>query len=81
MGKGTIGINPFFSDRNIMSRPAIAGLLATIMAFMDAKACESSCSDLCKWILMNAYSRARQVPLGVILSCDCQVPSLPHRIG
>jgi len=45
MGKGTIGINPFFSDRNIMSRPAIAGLLATIMAFMDAKACESSCSD------------------------------------
>jgi 26S proteasome regulatory subunit N1 len=43
MGKGTIGINPFFSDRNIMSRPAIAGLLATIMAFTDAKACESSC--------------------------------------
>ncbi|KAG1859556.1 26S proteasome regulatory complex non-ATPase subcomplex Rpn1 subunit [Suillus subalutaceus] len=38
MGKGTIGINPFFSDRNIMSRPAIAGLLATIMAFTDAKA-------------------------------------------
>ncbi|KAH7882342.1 26S proteasome regulatory complex non-ATPase subcomplex Rpn1 subunit [Phlebopus sp. FC_14] len=38
MGKGTIGLNPFFSDRNIMSRPAIAGLLATIMAFTDAKA-------------------------------------------
>lgn len=37
MGKGTIGINPFFSDRNILSRPAIAGLLATIMAFTDAK--------------------------------------------
>ncbi|EIW77206.1 26S proteasome regulatory complex non-ATPase subcomplex Rpn1 subunit [Coniophora puteana RWD-64-598 SS2] len=38
MGKGTIGLNPFFSDRNILSRPAIAGLLATIMAFTDAKA-------------------------------------------
>lgn len=38
MGKGTIGISPFFSDRNILSRPAIAGLLATIMAFTDAKA-------------------------------------------
>ncbi|KIK97616.1 hypothetical protein PAXRUDRAFT_824776 [Paxillus rubicundulus Ve08.2h10] len=38
MGKGTIGLNPFFSDRNIMSRPAIAGLLTTIMAFTDAKA-------------------------------------------
>ncbi|KAI6001568.1 26S proteasome regulatory complex non-ATPase subcomplex Rpn1 subunit [Pisolithus orientalis] len=38
MGKGTIGINPFFSDRNILSRPAVAGLLAAIMAFTDAKA-------------------------------------------
>ncbi|TDL24638.1 26S proteasome regulatory complex, non-ATPase subcomplex, Rpn1 subunit [Rickenella mellea] len=38
MGKGTIGINPFFSDRNVMSRTAVAGLLATIVAFTDAKA-------------------------------------------
>ncbi|KAJ7839597.1 armadillo-type protein [Mycena olivaceomarginata] len=37
MGKGTIGLNPFFSDRSIMSRPAIAGLLATLTAFTDAK--------------------------------------------
>ncbi|KAF8156930.1 armadillo-type protein [Crassisporium funariophilum] len=38
MGKGTIGLNPFFSDRSIMSRPAVAGLLATLTAFTDAKA-------------------------------------------
>ncbi|KAF5383134.1 hypothetical protein D9615_005031 [Tricholomella constricta] len=38
MGKGTIGLNPFFADRSIMSRPAVAGLLATITAFTDAKA-------------------------------------------
>ncbi|KAK7046680.1 26S proteasome regulatory subunit RPN1 [Favolaschia claudopus] len=37
MGKGTIGLNPFFSDRSIMSRSAIAGLLATLTAFTDAK--------------------------------------------
>ncbi|KAG6868638.1 hypothetical protein C0993_012682 [Termitomyces sp. T159_Od127] len=37
MGKGTIGLNPFFCDRSIMSRPAVAGLLATITAFTDAK--------------------------------------------
>ncbi|CCM04738.1 uncharacterized protein FIBRA_06926 [Fibroporia radiculosa] len=37
MGKGTITINPFFSDRNIMSRTAVAGLLATLVAFTDAK--------------------------------------------
>ncbi|PFH48077.1 hypothetical protein AMATHDRAFT_66236 [Amanita thiersii Skay4041] len=38
MGKGTIGINPFFCDRSIMSRGAVAGLLATLTAFTDAKA-------------------------------------------
>ncbi|KAJ6463793.1 armadillo-type protein [Mycena vitilis] len=37
MGKGTIGLSPFFSDRSIMSRPAMAGLLATLTAFTDAK--------------------------------------------
>ena len=40
MGKGTIGLNPFFSDRSIMSRPAVAGLLATLTAFTDAKSCD-----------------------------------------
>ncbi|TRM60317.1 armadillo-type protein [Schizophyllum amplum] len=37
MGKGTIGLNPFFADRTIMGRPAVAGLLATLTAFTDAK--------------------------------------------
>ncbi|KXN85575.1 26S proteasome regulatory subunit rpn-1 [Leucoagaricus sp. SymC.cos] len=37
MGKGTIGINPFFSDREIMSKPAVAGLLGVLTAFLDAK--------------------------------------------
>lgn len=42
MGKGTIGINPFFHDRSIMSRTGVAGLLATLLAFTDAKGCEFS---------------------------------------
>ncbi|NXD32184.1 RPN1 protein, partial [Spelaeornis formosus] len=37
MGKGTIGINPFFNDRQCMSRPAVAGLLSVIVSFFDAK--------------------------------------------
>ncbi|KAJ7024485.1 hypothetical protein C8F04DRAFT_155102 [Mycena alexandri] len=37
MGKGTIGLNPFFADRSIMSRPAVAGLLAVLTVFTDAK--------------------------------------------
>ncbi|KAI0360587.1 26S proteasome regulatory complex non-ATPase subcomplex Rpn1 subunit [Trametes cingulata] len=37
MGKGTLTINPFFNDRSIMSRTAVAGLLATLTAFTEAK--------------------------------------------
>jgi 26S proteasome regulatory subunit N1 len=40
MGKGTITINPFFHDRGIMSRTGMAGILATLTAFLDAKSCE-----------------------------------------
>ncbi|CAD6580866.1 MAG: proteasome regulatory particle base subunit, partial [Tremellales sp. Tagirdzhanova-0007] len=37
MGKGTIGINPFFNDGQAMSRTAVAGLLAVLVSFTDAK--------------------------------------------
>ncbi|WFC99485.1 proteasome regulatory particle base subunit [Malassezia yamatoensis] len=38
MGKGTIGIDPYHCDRQLFSRTAIAGLLATLLAFTDANA-------------------------------------------
>lgn len=42
MGKETIGINPFrFLHRSIMSKTAVTGILATLTAFTDAKACKS----------------------------------------
>lgn len=44
MGKGTITINPFFSDRGIMSKPAVAGLLTVLLTFTDAKSCKPSIS-------------------------------------
>ncbi|KAF5362663.1 hypothetical protein D9758_009578 [Tetrapyrgos nigripes] len=37
MGKGTIGVNPFFADRTVMHKSAVAGLLAVLTAFTDAK--------------------------------------------
>jgi 26S proteasome regulatory subunit N1 len=40
MGKGTIGINPFYHDGTIMSHGAMAGLLSVIISFTDAKSCE-----------------------------------------
>lgn len=37
MGKGTIGINPFFHDRQILSGNAVAGILAILVSFTDAR--------------------------------------------
>lgn len=46
MGKGTIGLNPFFHDGQIMSRGAMAGLLSTIIALVEPRNCESLSSSL-----------------------------------
>ncbi|WVO18742.1 uncharacterized protein IAS62_000013 [Cryptococcus decagattii] len=37
MGKGTIGINPFYNDRQVMSKTAVAGLLSVLVSFTDAR--------------------------------------------
>jgi len=39
MGKGTIGINPFYNDRQILSPSAIAGLLSVLVSFTESKSC------------------------------------------
>jgi len=48
MGKGTLTLYPYFFDRTIMSRTAVAGLLATLIAFTDAK---SFVLDKYHWML------------------------------
>lgn len=37
MGKGTMSINPFHTDRQVLSRVAAAGLLTVLVAMIDAK--------------------------------------------
>jgi len=37
LGKGTLTLNPFHSDRNLMSPVAIAGLLSVLVAMLDVK--------------------------------------------
>lgn len=37
MGKGTLGVDPYHTDRQLFNRPAVAGLLSTLLAFTDAK--------------------------------------------
>jgi 26S proteasome regulatory subunit N1 len=37
MGKGTLSINPFHTDRQVLSRVSAGGLLAVLVAMIDAK--------------------------------------------
>lgn len=37
LGKGTLTISPYHSDRQLMSPVAVAGLLATLVSFLDVK--------------------------------------------
>ncbi|KAK4046358.1 proteasome regulatory particle base subunit [Microbotryomycetes sp. JL201] len=58
MGKGTIGINPFHTDRSLMSPVAVAGLLSTIFSFTDAKAFVLDKSHwMLYFIVMSMYPR------------------------
>ena len=70
MGKGTLTLYPYFFDRTIMSRTAVAGLLATLIAFTDAKACEWKHVSLPLRpfpLTISPTSRAGQVSLDVVL--------------
>ena len=39
MGKGAISVSPFHTDRSLMDKNAFCGILATLVAFTDAKEC------------------------------------------
>lgn len=41
MGKGTMTLNPFYSNRELMNPVAVAGLLTTVVAFSD-KECKKT---------------------------------------
>ena len=48
MGKGMIGINPFHTDRTLMSPVGVAGLLSTLIAFTDVRG-----TILDKWVALG----------------------------
>lgn len=37
LGKGTLSLNPFHTDRQVMNPVAIAGLLITLVSFVDCR--------------------------------------------
>lgn len=54
MGKGTISLSPFNTDRQILSRVAAAGLLTVLVAMIDAKQFITSNSHYLLYFLVTA---------------------------
>ncbi|KAI0018373.1 armadillo-type protein [Xylariomycetidae sp. FL0641] len=54
MGKGTMSLNPFHTDRQILSRVSTAGLLAVLVAMIDAKSFVTSTSHYLLYFLVTA---------------------------
>jgi 26S proteasome regulatory subunit N1 len=54
MGKGTLSISPFHTDRQILSRVSAAGLLAVLVAMIDAKQFITSSSHYLLYFLVTA---------------------------
>ncbi|KAJ9132544.1 26S proteasome regulatory subunit RPN1 [Pleurostoma richardsiae] len=54
MGKGTMSISPFHTDRQILSRVSAAGLLAVVVAMIDAKQFITSNSHYLLYFLVTA---------------------------
>jgi 26S proteasome regulatory subunit N1 len=40
LGKGTMTLNPYHTDRQVLSRVSIAGLLPILVSMMDAQQCK-----------------------------------------
>ncbi|QPG94974.1 proteasome regulatory particle base subunit [Epichloe festucae Fl1] len=54
MGKGTLSINPFHTDRQVLSQVSTAGLLATLVALIDPKEFITSNSHYLLYFLVTA---------------------------
>lgn len=42
MGKGTLSVNPYHTERTVMSRVSVASLLTVLVSLIDAKSCKLS---------------------------------------
>lgn len=54
MGKGTMTVNPFHTDRQVLSRVSAAGLMAVMVAMIDAKSFITSDSHYLLYFMVTA---------------------------
>lgn len=68
LGKGTLTLSPYHSDRQLLSPVALAGLLSTLVSFLDVK--NSKCSliiFLCEAVQINNIVYTKKQLFSVIL--------------
>ncbi|KAG9813387.1 26S proteasome regulatory complex, non-ATPase subcomplex, Rpn1 subunit, partial [Aureobasidium melanogenum] len=56
MGKGTLSLSPFHTDRSVLSRVSAAGLLTTLVSLIDAKSFVLGDSHYLLYFLVTAIS-------------------------
>ncbi|KAG7134090.1 26S proteasome regulatory subunit rpn-1 like protein [Verticillium longisporum] len=64
MGKGTMSVNPFHTDRQVLSRVSAGGILAVLVAMIDAKSFITSDSHYLLYFLVTAMHPRFLVTLG-----------------
>ncbi|EEC13565.1 26S proteasome regulatory subunit rpn1, putative [Ixodes scapularis] len=77
MGKGTLTLGPYHSDRQLMSPVATAGLLATLLAFLDVKSIILGKSHYLLYCLVTAI----QPRMLVTFDEKLQPLPVPVRVG
>lgn len=56
LGKGTLTLSPYHSDRQLMSPVALAGLMTTLVAFLDVKNSEKNFVELLQIFLLIYFT-------------------------
>lgn len=70
LGKGTLTLCPYHSDRQLMSQVAVAGLLTVLVSFLDVKNSQFI-FPLLPWLYLSASAHMIVSPVVVVSSCLC----------
>lgn len=79
MGKGTVSINPFHSNRFLLSPIAISGIMAVLVALTDASKSRFSVLNFISRIY-RMISHSLECSLYVVLSGACHLPQIPYHL-
>lgn len=77
LGKGTLTLSPFHSDRQLMSPVAVAGLMATLVSFLDVKNIILGKSHY----LLYTMATAMQPRMLITFTEDLSPCPVPVRVG